>query len=398
MYRPSITRHFRWPCLLLLILGLVPPARACTIPVFRYAFERWELSPYELVVFHRGELSAGARAAISGLPRNVNLTVNLVDLDGKVSPALQKLWKQQGSARPLPWVVLRRPDAGINAAWSGPLEAAALRQLIDSPARQKMVAALSDGDAGVFLLLQSGNSAADDAAEAIMRRELAKLEKLVKLPEQRGEGPRIRLALPLKVSFTVLPIKRNEPDEDLLVKLLLGTEENLSKVDGPIVFTVFGRGRVLPAMYGKDLGEDNLFFDVVSFLCGECSCQVKELNPGTDLPIAADWTAIFARIGPAPDTGPETPLGTTRNGARAKPIASLPVNVAGVSKPAAVEVQVAVSHYPETPEPMPTVHLSPPAEAPHRPWLWGATIAASLLVVVTGGWVCVLWFRGGPRA
>src|SRR5438309_819274 len=112
-----ITRHLRWPCLLLLIFGLVQSARACTIPVFRYALERWELSPYELVVFHRGELSAQSRAAIAGLPRNVNLIVNLVDLDGKVSPALGKLWKQQGTAMPLPWMVLRRPDAGVKAVW-----------------------------------------------------------------------------------------------------------------------------------------------------------------------------------------------------------------------------------------------------------------------------------------
>src|SRR5207244_3277857 len=29
------------------------------------------------------------------------------------------------------------------------------------------------------------------------------------------------------------------------------------------------------------------------FLCRDCSCQVKELNPGVDLLIAADWNHIF---------------------------------------------------------------------------------------------------------
>ena len=29
-------------------------ALACSVPVFRYALERWDASPYALVVFHRG--------------------------------------------------------------------------------------------------------------------------------------------------------------------------------------------------------------------------------------------------------------------------------------------------------------------------------------------------------
>src|SRR6266436_538325 len=111
MYPPSITRHLRWPCLLLLILGVSQPATACTIPVFRYALERWELSPYELVVFHRGELAQNHRAVLTSLPARVNLVVTQVDLDGKVSPAHRKLWERDGAFATLPWVVLRRPGA-----------------------------------------------------------------------------------------------------------------------------------------------------------------------------------------------------------------------------------------------------------------------------------------------
>ena len=32
-------------------------AHACQIPVFRYALERWQATPYEVVIFHRGPLS-----------------------------------------------------------------------------------------------------------------------------------------------------------------------------------------------------------------------------------------------------------------------------------------------------------------------------------------------------
>src|ERR1041384_4320897 len=36
--------------------------------------------------------------------------------------------------------------------------------------------------------------------------------------------------------------------------------------------------------------------DVAKFLCRECSCQVKELNPGVDLLFVADWRDYFDRI------------------------------------------------------------------------------------------------------
>jgi hypothetical protein len=400
MNRLPKTRLLRWTSLSLLMLAIARPAGACTIPVFRYAFERWDLSPYELVVFHRGALSQDERAVLASVPGTANLVASTVDLDGKVSPALRKLWECQQPTATLPRVVLRRADAGTKTAWTGPLTATALRRLIDSPARQKIVSALSQGDAGVFVVLLSGNRDADDAATALVRRELAKLEKLVKLPEQRGDGPRIKLALPLKVGFTVLPLKRDEPGEEVLIELLLSSETGLARASGPMVFPVFGRGRVLGSMYGKDLDGDNVLFDVVSFLCGECSCQVKEMNPGFDLAIAADWPAIFARIGPAVETGPETPLGATRNAARVKPIVGPLAIVPGGIKPAgASEVHVAVSHYPPTvsqPEPANGAKLAAMAP-PHRRWLWGATIAAGLLVVVTGAWACVLWWRGGSQ-
>ena len=32
-------------------------AEACSVPVFRYALERWQADPYEVFVFHRGPLT-----------------------------------------------------------------------------------------------------------------------------------------------------------------------------------------------------------------------------------------------------------------------------------------------------------------------------------------------------
>jgi hypothetical protein len=415
MFLTHTVRLLRWFCHVLLILGIPSPAPACTIPVFRYALERWELSSYEMIVFHRGPLAAEVRSALGSLPRQANLVVTPVDLDGKVGSAMYKLWEQHGDSGTLPCVVLRQAgtedtDAKVRPAWVGPFDARKLRQLVDSPIRRQIVASVGNGSSGVFVVLLSGEQAADDAAVALVKSQLAKLEQLVKLPEQSGEGPRIRLALPLKVSFTVLPVKRDDPAEDGLVHLLLASEDSLSRVRGPIVFPVFGRGRVLGSLYDRDLDADNLF-EVVSFLCAECSCQVKELNPGTDLLIAADWAEIFERIGPAPDIGPELPEGSRRFAARAKPLSIPLLIVPGASKAAigeensdGVQVQVAVSHYPPAPDLTmdsavqgATPILQTTAEAPHRRWLWCATGAAALLVLITGAWACAQWRRGGSR-
>ena len=57
-------------CLLLAGLWLCAgPARACNVPVFRYALERWPAAPYEVFVFHRGPLSAEDQAALEHLKK-----------------------------------------------------------------------------------------------------------------------------------------------------------------------------------------------------------------------------------------------------------------------------------------------------------------------------------------
>jgi hypothetical protein len=399
-----LIQRLRWPILAVVYFAMAPATPACTIPVFRYALERWELAPYEVIVFHRDALPADDRAALEALPRQGNFTSRSAAVDDPLDPILAGLWEWQRKAATLPWVVVRRPEATPTTPvmWSGPLDRARLKPFADSPARQRIVGELRGGASGIFVLLESGDRAADAAAGELLRTQLAKLEKLVKLPEQRGDGPRIRLALPLKVSLPVLEVKRDDPDEALFVQVLLGSEPQLAGIRGPILFPVFGRGRLLGSLYGKDLNRDSLF-EVVSFLCGECSCEVKELNPGMDLPISADWPAIFAKIGPAPESGPEAPPGATRIAARAKPSPGPLLVATGVSKGGGEEdqVRVAVSQYPpdaefdRVPTVAPALVTADAREVPlHRRWLWLATLVAGLLVILTGSWVYIHARRG----
>lgn len=292
-------------------LLVVPQAHACTIPVFRYALERWELSAYEIVVFAKGPIGLDMKRWLRKLeagPPVANVRVEIFDVADKLPKAYQAIWNQFGKGQSLPWVAVRHLDAEADTplAYSGPVDEARLKAVIDSPLRQKLVHHLKKGVTAAFLVLESGDAAADTQAVAMLAKELARLEKAITLPEQSAEGPQLKTALPLKVSFAIERLRRDDVAEHGFLQTIFSTEDGLAKAKGPIVLPIFGRGRLLCSLYGKDLEPDQIA-TVVRFLCGECSCQVKELNPGVDLLIAADWPAIFEAIGPPTDARPDTP-------------------------------------------------------------------------------------------
>src|SRR5438045_7159695 len=103
-----------------------PSCWACSVPLFRYALERWPPAPYELVVFHRGPLNAADRDRVRVVresSRHANLKVTTADLAGQVGSDLAAVWAREPAASPLPRAVLRYPDSRPEtpAVWSGPL-------------------------------------------------------------------------------------------------------------------------------------------------------------------------------------------------------------------------------------------------------------------------------------
>src|SRR5262245_52089834 len=177
----------------ILLLGLAfllpQQAYACTIPVFRYALEKWELTPYEILVFHRGTLPADVQKTIkiwTKTPLKANVDFTLVDLDARVDPKLQMLWKREGNDKQTPWMLVRYPVSRteILTTWAGPCTKANLLAVIDSPKRQEILSHLKRGVTGVFVLLTSGDDKADKAVHDMALKELQALEKKIKLPEQ----------------------------------------------------------------------------------------------------------------------------------------------------------------------------------------------------------------------
>jgi hypothetical protein len=134
------------------------------------------------------------------------------------------------------------------------------------------------------------------------------------------------------LSFSTVRLSRDDPREKHLVSMLLGSEPDLEAFREPMAFPVFGRGRVLYALVGKGINEEYVD-EACAFLAGPCSCQVKELNPGTDLLMAVDWEALLGeRLVEAAELPPLT-------GLAAPPAPSAEVEAARAPSPEIEDVQ-----------------------------------------------------------
>ena len=310
-------------CLLLAGLGVcAESARACNVPVFRYALERWPPAPYEVFVFHRGPLSADSQAAVADLGTRgranadggvINLLV--VDLDATPNAAIKKLWDAAPGAS-LPWMIVRYPESvGVaESIWAAPLSRESAAAAVDSPLRRRIARDLIQGESAIFLLLECGNRAKDEAAAKLLETQLAQLEKTLELPQPAPgqwndpvydeKGPPA-----MHLGFCVVRLSRTDPAEQFFVRMLLGPKPPPQSAGEPIVFPIFGRGRALCAIMGEDLTADRIG-EEAAFLVGPCSCVVKEQNPGVDLLIAVDWDAALAGQASAiPAVDPPPPAG-----------------------------------------------------------------------------------------
>lgn len=312
----NTNRHpaHRKKALALLLCALVGGAavvQACNVPVFRYALERWHPDPYRATLFHRGPLSEAQQAllrplepasdkASDKLPANVALRT--IDVDTIEEEADRTLWAAQSGAE-LPWLAVQYPQSLRNdkSVCAVPLSEAGIGRLIDSPLRSELARRLADGQTAVWLLLESGQAEKDDAVAAQLTDELERLSHKLKLPELT-EAPQDNLLsdAPLKVTFSLLRLPRGAEAEQPLVQMLLGSEPDLADLAEPMVFPVFGRGRALLPLIGAGITADNIH-ESAAFLVGACSCEIKDLNPGFDLLLAADWDVLLFKESPPAD-------------------------------------------------------------------------------------------------
>ena len=273
---------------------------ACSVPVFRYALERWLADPYQAVIFHRGPLIAGQQAQAKNLTPDglagrihANVTLRMVNLAQQPDPDALALWQQLKGAT-LPWLVVRYPGATkvSGVVWSGPLAEPAIQQALDSPLRRDIVQRLTKGDSVVWVLLEIGDKQKDDEVANLLKARLTYLTSVLKLPKLDPQDVVSGAEEQLRLAFSVIRLGRKDAAEQAFTNMLLGSEPDLHEIAEPLVFPIFGRGRVLYALAGKGITHENID-QAASFLIGACSCEVKEQNPGIDLLLAADWDKLF---------------------------------------------------------------------------------------------------------
>ncbi|OYW75985.1 MAG: hypothetical protein B7Z37_11015 [Verrucomicrobia bacterium 12-59-8] len=321
-------------------------ACACTIPVFRFALDRWEADKFHLVL----PQSVAKEPAIQDLlrPLRANGKANL-DFATATDATQQD-------------TVLRYSRESDKQVWSGKLDAAALSAVLDSPARKKLVQQLLAGDSVIWVISDSGSPLDTAEAERIEKR-LKFLEQVASLPIQDPDDPDSQLGPgpPLKLKFTVLRLRRDDPAEIMLLHMLAGPKGGLDPATTSFAGAVFGRGRVLGA-WPLAILDDASLEDACMFLVGRCGCRLKNESPGWDILLNLDWEKALAAV--------------------AETSAPMPADTATPSPaPAQIQAETKATFVPEV------VSISPdkpeaPAGGRKGPLIAGVAVGLALLVLI----------------
>lgn len=279
---------------------------ACNIPVFRYALERWRPDQLELVVVHNGrfqesELDTWLDSASSSA--NVKTkSINVSNAEASVHQELVKRFlEQKESTKPSLVALQGQHPRGEFTIWTGTIEQFKSSQLLSSPARTKIGERLMAGHAIVWLVVESSNAEKNEQVERLLEQSNKELQRKIELPEGIGlPGSELFSDVPLLLKFSMLRIQRNLEDEEFLLSLARGFQPDEFERDEPLVIPIFGRGRALEVIPADRLTAP-LIRDLTMFLCGACSCQVKDQNPGFDLLFDRNWDAeLYGEDGERP--------------------------------------------------------------------------------------------------
>ena len=277
-----------------LIASYSTPIFSCSTPVFRYALEMWGAYAYVVEVIHDGNLNSSERQALENLKIGAasESSVNI-----KVIEVLENHPKDI-KKEDLPIIRLSFPKEHeiSQIIWQGKLTEENVMHISDSPSRKQVLNNIENGDAAVWLFLASGNAERDAKQLKILKEELLRLSKSLKLSETATDVSGKLLDIKVintGVTFSLVQIDRNDPAEEIFIQILLGTEADLQLFNNvPLAFPIFGQGRALYALAGNGIKAKNIE-TACSTIIGWCSCTIKDDNPGTDLLIRADWEKII---------------------------------------------------------------------------------------------------------
>jgi len=257
-------------------------ANACSVPVFRYALERWVPDDYIAVITAQEPLPDPISNSIEKM-RSSGMNIRIQNGNTKNLIAANS----NGELR------LYFPEnLNIsNPVWTGSLTTNSIKAVMISPMRKKIANMILEGESVVWLMLECSDPQKNKVTRKLLEEELARNQANLQLPLIDEADAHIAEAAgraPLKIAFSMLSLSRNDPDETVLVNTLLNVYPEHHKINDPIVFPICGAGRAFPPLIGSTISAENIN-RICIFLTGECSCEIKGQNPGFDLPIAIDW-------------------------------------------------------------------------------------------------------------
>ena len=308
-------RHVVLPLAAVLVLALfnveLTPSIACDNPVYRYALQNWPPAEFELLLVKANELADREEAAWQSLQKSASAADPRPNLRRRVvtreelaalpdGPMKDSLAALAGNALAL----LSPLQAGQQrVVWSGSCTADNAQRIAQSPAREEVGRRLIDGEAIVWIWLAPGGAGQLEQAEntlqdfligyaeSLAAMEVPQAAGNINHPEIAPTKPPIDKSAYWPPRFSSLAISIDDPQEAVFIDMLKSSMQDRWPADEPVVFAVFGRGRVLGGLPLSQLNPASLR-SACDFLTGACSCEVKDKNPGDDLLLAADWNSV----------------------------------------------------------------------------------------------------------
>ena len=234
---------------ILILAGLL--SLACTTRVSEWVLLNALPNQYTLVYFHKGQLTADQKK------ENSDVTESLKNANIQFRTATREDIST-------PWYGLYYE----NRLFSNYESPAAIRNLTSSPLRQKVATELMAGKLCVMVYLKTDNKEKDDKGISILKKALT--------------------ASPFGEIIEVVEISRHSKEEAHFASLLLNVEDDLKKIQEPMLFGVFGRFKALEPLLGNGITEENINL-LIDYLTAECSCLIKDDLPGTDILFTANW-------------------------------------------------------------------------------------------------------------
>jgi hypothetical protein len=264
--------------------------------------------------------------------------------------------------------------------------------------RKEIANRLLAGDSAVWVVGESGEKTKDDAAVIRLEKKLAQMERELKLPDKQAlaadEHYKPQTKVDLKIAFSVVRIPVQHDDETIFVSTLLKSDPDVRVDRQPLAIAVFGQGRSYFPLVGDGI-DAGAVDEHCRFLTGDCSCEVKEANPGIDLLFAVPWNESITRTSGTEQEAPElSGIGVLAAATATSPAPAELAEAEATTAPAKKEPATPASSNMTAAAPAADTPAALATQAPSSPlsltWVLGPA-AIGLVVVLLG----TLWFRMG---